>query len=116
MKMLGPHTILISHPRGNVRRVPLLRPVIGYPVPLMWPENIICGRKNGGNERISRNFREFRAVRQSYGRGFIAVERLTNSRLVMVTVVYRAGNTRNTVAIMNENLMIHYAHRVFCKY
>lgn len=26
--------------------------------------------------------------------------------------VYRAGNTRNTVAIMNENLMIHYAHRV----
>lgn len=27
-------------------------------------------------------------------------------------VVYRAGNTRNTVAIMNENLMIHYAHRV----
>lgn len=63
------------------------------------------------------DFEEFRGISRGTpelrGGGFIAVGRLTNSRLVMVTVVYRAGNTRNTVAIMNENLMIHYyAHRV----
>lgn len=75
----------------------------------------VAGKHNLWAEkwRISRNFGEFHVERQSYGGGgFIAVGRLTNSRLVMVTVVYRAGNTRNTVAIMNENLMIHYAHRV----
>lgn len=78
---------------------------------LMWPANIICGRKNGGFRGISGNFTW--NARATGGGGFIAVGRLTNSRLVMVTVVYRAGNTRNTVAIMNENLMIHYyAHRV----
>lgn len=61
------------------------------------------------------DFEEFRGISRGTPElrgGFIAVGRLTNSRLVMVTVVYRAGNTRNTVAIMNENLMIHYAHRV----
>lgn len=92
VKMLGPHTRfnLASSPWKRAKRDTFrcCDVVIGYTVSLMWPENIICGGKNSGNERISRNFREFRAVRQSYGRGFIAVERLTNSRLVMVTVLF----------------------------
>lgn len=114
--MLGPHTppVLISPLSsplpGNARETSRFVATL-LSVSLMRPQKHYL-RAEKWNGRISRNFREFRArVMGERGvyRGWTINEfAFSNGHCA----VYRAGNTRNTVAIMNENLMIHYAHRV----
>ena len=72
----------------------------------MWLANIICGRKNGENERISRNFWEFRAKPlklRGLSRLYAAINEFVFGN------DYRCLSSRvilSALAVINANLMI----------